>query len=80
MAINYVKTAWVNGQAPALNAQNMNKIESGIKDSCDGVDEITAEIETYGDIVTRNLTASTTDITAGTTPLATGDLYVVYEE
>lgn len=38
MAINYVKTNWVNGQAPALSATNLNKIENGIKGACDGVD------------------------------------------
>lgn len=27
----YQKTIWVNGQAPALNAINLNKIETGIE-------------------------------------------------
>lgn len=38
MAINYTKTTWVNDNSPALNASNLNKIEQGIKDACDGVD------------------------------------------
>jgi hypothetical protein len=29
----YVKTAWVNGQAPALDAEHLNKIEQGIADA-----------------------------------------------
>lgn len=86
MAINYVKTVWVNGQSPALNASNLNKIEGGIKAAADGCDVLDAEVgeindtlDSYGNVVTRNITASETDITAGTTPLTTGDLYVVYE-
>jgi hypothetical protein len=27
----YIKTEWVDGQAPALNAENLNKIELGIE-------------------------------------------------
>lgn len=38
MAINYSKTNWVNGQAPAINSINLNKIEQGIKSACDSVD------------------------------------------
>ena len=26
----YTKTVWVNNQAPAINADNLNKIENGI--------------------------------------------------
>ena len=26
----YIKTNWVNGQAPALSAENLNKMEEGI--------------------------------------------------
>ena len=29
----YTKTTWVNGQAPAINAANLNKIEQGIYDN-----------------------------------------------
>ena len=29
----YTKTVWVNNQAPAINAENLNKIEDGIYDS-----------------------------------------------
>lgn len=36
--INYIKTVWTNGQTPAINATNLNKIEQGIKDACDNAD------------------------------------------
>lgn len=31
----YVKTTWVDGQLPAINAENLNKIENGIKNNED---------------------------------------------
>jgi len=45
MSINYSKTTWVNGSAPALNATNLNKMEQGIKDACDGVDGMVYTVE-----------------------------------
>lgn len=33
----YTKTVWVNNQAPAINADNLNKIEQGIFDADAGV-------------------------------------------
>ena len=33
----YTKTVWVNNQAPAINADNLNKIEQGIFDTDAGV-------------------------------------------
>jgi hypothetical protein len=41
----YSKTIWVNDQAPALNAVNMNKIEQGIYDAI--TNTITTVIDTY---------------------------------
>lgn len=29
----YIKTTWKNGQAPAINAENLNKIENGIAEA-----------------------------------------------
>lgn len=29
----YTKTTWVNGGAPAINATNLNKIETGIQEA-----------------------------------------------
>lgn len=34
---SYNKTHWVNGSAPALNAQNLNKIENGIEDAVNAI-------------------------------------------
>jgi len=50
----YTKTNWVNGQAPAINATNLNKIEKGIynahvrADKClpkDGSEKMTGNLE-----------------------------------
>lgn len=40
----YNKTNWTNGQAPALNAQNLNKIEDGIEAAHNSIAEIGAII------------------------------------
>lgn len=37
----YVPTVWKNGQAPALNAENLNKIEQGIVDVESKIDDVT---------------------------------------
>lgn len=53
----YTKTVWVDGQAPAINAANLNKIEQGISDATQNLktfdeiivgtnDEITAALNT----------------------------------
>ena len=36
----YSKTVWVNDNAPALNAVNLNKIENGIYDNANNVDDL----------------------------------------
>lgn len=36
--MSYTKTNWVNNSSPAINATNLNKIEQGIKDSADWID------------------------------------------
>ncbi len=36
----YSKTVWVNDNAPALNATNLNKIENGIYDNAENVDDL----------------------------------------
>lgn len=33
----YTKTTWVNGSAPAINATNLNKVETGIKEAHDNL-------------------------------------------
>lgn len=41
--MSYEKTTWNNGAAPALNANNLNKIEQGIKDAHDDLIEHKAQ-------------------------------------
>ena len=36
----YSKTVWVNDNAPALNATNLNKIENGIYNNAENVDDL----------------------------------------
>ena len=40
MAINYTKTAWVNGTPPAINHTNLNKLEDAVKAAADACDSI----------------------------------------
>ena len=54
MINSYVKTEWVNGQAPALNAANLNKIEQGIYDITEEVKNINVE-EMVTDEVSENM-------------------------
>lgn len=64
----YIKTNWVNGQTPAINADNLNKIETGIKGAHDGIDNILGTIAPIGTILTTNgINAS---IASGTTQVA----------
>jgi hypothetical protein len=37
----YTVTTWVNGTAPAVNATNLNKIETGISDNDTAITEKT---------------------------------------
>lgn len=43
--INYEKTNWRNGSGAPINAANLNKIEQGVKDACDGVDTLQTDVE-----------------------------------
>ena len=54
----YTKTVWVNNQAPAINADNLNKIEQGIFDTDAGVAAANSRI----DKTNRNVTALTTEV------------------
>ena len=46
---NYTKTNWVNNSAPAINADNLNKIEAGIKANADSINEFIANSSPLGD-------------------------------
>lgn len=39
--MSYTKTVWRDGQAPAINAENLNKIENGIADACEKAESAT---------------------------------------
>lgn len=54
----YTKTVWVNNQAPAINADNLNKIEQGIFDTDAGVAAANGRIDTTN----SNVTALTTEV------------------
>ena len=40
MAVNYQPINWVNGQAPALNAANLNHMDEGIKAAVDEINNV----------------------------------------
>lgn len=61
----YSKTVWVNDNAPALNATNLNKIENGIYDNAENVDDL------LDGLINLDTTAS-----PGTTD---GDLYAAID-
>ena len=44
MAINYKEVGWKNGSY--VNPTNMNKMDSGIKSACDGVDKLNGKVVT----------------------------------
>jgi len=46
---NYTKTNWVNNSTPAINADNLNKIEAGIKANADSINSFIANSSPLGD-------------------------------
>ena len=49
----YTKTTWVNGTAPAINATNLNNIETGIDSATTRLDVLEAQTSTaQADILT----------------------------
>lgn len=54
----YTKTTWVNNQEPAINADNLNKIEQGIFDNDAGITAANGRIDTTN----SNVTALTTEV------------------
>lgn len=70
MALNYQKTNWVNNETK-LNADNMNKIEDGIKNASDEVSVLKSDITDIksGTIQQTPLFANSTDECTDTTKL-----------
>ena len=54
----YTKTVWVNNQAPAINADNLNQTEQGIFDTDAGVTAANGRIDTTN----SNVAALTTEV------------------
>ena len=87
--MSYSRTTWVNEETQ-LNASNMNNIEDGIEEAKTAASANTtklsgvtkSEIDLLAGKTSDNLhkiTAGTTDLTSGTSALATGAIYLVYE-
>lgn len=79
----YSRTQWANEETQ-LNAHNMNNIEDGIEAALDKTEAVTkTEISLLagkGANNLRTITAGTTDLIAGTSPLATDAIHLIYEE
>ena len=50
--MSYTKTNWVNGSTP-LSADNMNHIETGIKDAHDDLATLTSNVYTKSEVYTK---------------------------
>ena len=78
----YSRTNWANEETQ-LNAHNMNNIEDGIEAALDKTEDVTkTEISLLSGKTAdslRTITAGTTDLTAGSSALATGAIHLVYE-
>lgn len=74
----YSKTTWVNNQAPAINATNLNKIEEGIDNVDSGLVEVEQNLTERMDALEDEVDAldaakvDATGITAGYVPTADG--------
>jgi len=45
--MGYVKTVWVNGEAPAISADNLNKLESQYDEAKSDIDDVAADLTTH---------------------------------
>lgn len=52
--MSYTPTTWVNGQPPALNAENLNKIEQGIVKLDEDVDDVKKDLSEITEVVTSH--------------------------
>lgn len=74
--IDTLQTA-VNGKAPASHTQGANTITDGTLAGAVKANAEAAKTVSYAQV--RDISAGTGDMEAGSTPLATGSLYFVYE-
>jgi len=61
--VAYSKTTWVNGQTPAINAANLNKMETGIDEAHDHIAGTPDEITATSEGVAASLTTLNTEVT-----------------
>ena len=59
----YSKTVWVNDNAPALNAVNLNKIENGIYDNANDIAELPVLVVDCGTVSSLPVTITNAEIT-----------------
>lgn len=45
--MGYVKTVWANGEAPAISADNLNKLESQYDEAKSDIDDVAADLTTH---------------------------------
>jgi hypothetical protein len=45
--MGYVKTVWTNGEAPAISADNLNKLESQYDEAKSDIDDVAADLTTH---------------------------------
>lgn len=64
MSISYTKTTWVNGSQPAISAENLNKIETGIKNV---TDETNNKQDKFAVVTIQNGEANLTSVVGGGT-------------
>lgn len=88
----YVAPTWVNDNEPAIDASELQAMSDTIEANQTALE---TTVNSTGDTMTgpliaggtqalntpqvRNIIASNTDLTAGSSSLATGQLYLVYE-
>lgn len=86
MATNYTRHTWAAGDQPT--AEQFNEMEAGIEEAAnnrlplDGgtlTGAVSASGIAVGTHAIRSIYATTTDLTAGTTALPTGEIALVYE-
>lgn len=70
----------VNGTARVLSKVYSPEFVGKLTGNADSATSASSSKSTVTDSCLRNIQASTTDLTAGTSSLNTGDIYIVYKE
>ena len=67
--MSYSKTVWVNDNAPALNASNLNKIENGIYDNSVAIEKSHVYVLDIASTSSLPLTVNDAEITSDMVPI-----------